>query len=377
MSRDVTSVKNVRFLDGIRGVASLYVVCHHFMALSQDGLSRLEKILVSWAAFGHFMVGIFIVLSGFSLSLGVASTEGYILKGGIVDYFKRRVRRIFPPYYVSLILALIFTYFTSSPNGLDADIVFKHLLIVHNWFRSAALSYNAAHWTVATEWQIYFLFPLVFLPVWRTWGIYAVIAVGFIIGVLPQIIAPEYAPFDTVCPWYAGLFTLGMFGAYCATDKNWYSSFWSKKISVILLSISLLYVLAKVLGASHWGSGRFDTSWIMDWLAGGIAVSLILILMKDSHDAMINNHRLNLVNRFLDSKILRFLGKISYSLYLNHYVLYDGINYFGHKMSLSDHNIFILRVLLGVPLSVVVAYLLYLVAEKPFMSRRVTPQLAT
>ena len=66
-------------------------------------------------------------------------------------------------------------------------------------------------WSVATEWQIYFIFPLLLLPIWRKWGNGAVIAVAFAVGLAPHYLFHGFA--DIAAPWYIGLFTLGLVGA--------------------------------------------------------------------------------------------------------------------------------------------------------------------
>ncbi len=68
-------------LDGIRGVAALFVVLHHCWLLSFPGYpSNTGPWWLGWLVYGHFAVVVFIVLSGFSLAIaparsGVAASE--------------------------------------------------------------------------------------------------------------------------------------------------------------------------------------------------------------------------------------------------------------------------------------------------------------
>ena len=60
-------------LDGIRGVAALFVVLHHCWLLSFPGYpSDTGPWWLGWLIYGHFAVVVFIVLSGFSLSIAPA-----------------------------------------------------------------------------------------------------------------------------------------------------------------------------------------------------------------------------------------------------------------------------------------------------------------
>src|SRR3569833_2194310 len=66
------------FLDGIRGLAAIYVVLFHFISQFGAGgplgvaLSPVMSTLTSWMGYGHYAVDVFIVLSGYSLMVPVA-----------------------------------------------------------------------------------------------------------------------------------------------------------------------------------------------------------------------------------------------------------------------------------------------------------------
>lgn len=142
------------FLDGLRGLAAFYVVCHHFLAWSSSALPRWAQRAVSWADFGHTAVGIFIVLSGFSLMLPVARSQNGRLRGGVRLYLSRRARRILPPYYAALLLSLLPSALFSRPLTLAS--VLSHAVLLHNLDPRWCHDINMALWSVATEWQIYF-----------------------------------------------------------------------------------------------------------------------------------------------------------------------------------------------------------------------------
>ena len=92
------------FLDGMRGLTALYVLLFHLYIPA--GLSSAVQHGLSWLRFGHYAVGVFIVLSGYSLMLPVARSQDGRIPGGVVDFFKRRARRILPPYYAAIVCSL-------------------------------------------------------------------------------------------------------------------------------------------------------------------------------------------------------------------------------------------------------------------------------
>src|SRR3954467_10500924 len=96
-------------VEGMRAIAALVVFVNHAYAQvwsPQHGrppggiLSAFSYFLVA----GHLSVTVFIVISGFCLTLPVVSTGE--LRGGMFEFLKRRARRILPPYYGALVLCL-------------------------------------------------------------------------------------------------------------------------------------------------------------------------------------------------------------------------------------------------------------------------------
>ena len=132
------------YLDGVRGLAALFVVFHHAHAeLEYRYPDTLRKLLhaTKFLSWGHFSVATFIVLSGYCLMLPVAKSADGTLRGGFLDYISRRARRILPPYYITLALALAMialvpgVRYATSPDwnhpliGFRPDILISHLLM--------------------------------------------------------------------------------------------------------------------------------------------------------------------------------------------------------------------------------------------------------
>src|SRR4051794_13333767 len=93
-------------LDGIRGLAALFVVLHHCWFESFPGYpDNTGPAWTAWLLYGHLAVLVFMVLSGFSLGIAPAR------KGWRIDdlrrYAHRRAWRILPPYWPALLLSVI------------------------------------------------------------------------------------------------------------------------------------------------------------------------------------------------------------------------------------------------------------------------------
>lgn len=379
------------FLDGLRGLAAMYVVCHHFLAWNTLGLPHWAVCCVSWANFGHSAVNVFIVLSGFSLMLPVARSEDKRLRGGTRLYLARRARRILPPYYAALALSLLALLL--SPQGLAAlhghaerdwsanfttGSVLSHLAVVHNLSPNWIGQINMALWSVATEWQIYFVFPLLLLPVWRRFGNAAAVAAGFAAGLLPLLI-PHY-DLSIACFWYVGLFALGMAGATLCAGSLWpregESVGWSYPPGGRLLGIAVLLALGyaaslKILpmhGQVSAGYYRFYLAeTVKDGLTGGLALCLILYCARG-----VSLRREGVpaprVLLLLESPAARALGLFSYSLYLTHCIVLRESDLVTAALHLSPLGALAFRAFVGIPVALGLAYVFHKVAEKPFLT---------
>jgi len=84
-------------LDGIRGLAALFVVLNHIFERAWPGYpANPAPFWAAWMTYGRFAVVMFIALSGFSLGLGPARSGWRF--NSIATYAHRRAWRILPPY---------------------------------------------------------------------------------------------------------------------------------------------------------------------------------------------------------------------------------------------------------------------------------------
>ncbi len=371
------AVLRLEYLDGLRAVASLYVVLFHagvgFVGFdSTNGLSRLARMIRQPLVYGHDAVAVFIVLSGYCLMLPVARADGQLVRG-LPSYFARRAWRILPPYYATvcgslLLLALVPVLEThtntiwddTSPAFSNASIG-SHLALVHNLFPSLANRINGPLWSVATEWQIYFFFPLLLLPIWRRFGPLATVAVGFVVGSAFTWVAPAAA--NSAASWYIGLFALGM----CAAGIG----FTSRPAELALRArVPWAALSALLLGLVAFGATVLVRIWFRvmpysDALVGAATASSLVYLTQQALAPATEVRPL--VLRCLESTPLVALGHFSYSLYLTHLPIV-ALCYFGlQRLGLSKSSEMLVLVGLSLPLSVLFAYGFYWVFERRFV----------
>lgn len=162
------SKKNsIAVLDGVRAVAILMVIVFHINRVTGDNLwSRTEyPLATSISTAGGTGVTLFFVLSGFLLFMPFAKALLYKTRWPLARvFYMRRVLRIIPGYYVSLFLLILF----SHPEYLRRDHLKYLLLFVTFFMDSSRVTFrqlNGPFWTLATEWQFYMLLPLIALAI--------------------------------------------------------------------------------------------------------------------------------------------------------------------------------------------------------------------
>ena len=146
-------------LDGIRGLAALYVVVNHVFLRAFPGYPvDHAPFWAGWFIYGRFAVVVFIVLSGFSLALSPARHGGRL--DGVSRFARRRARRILPAYWAALVFSLAVAWLLVPQPGYgvpDARSLLVNGLLIQNLV--ATHSPNAAFWSMAVEAQVYFAFP--------------------------------------------------------------------------------------------------------------------------------------------------------------------------------------------------------------------------
>ncbi len=365
----------LEYLDGLRALASIYVVLFHAGAgFSSNQLPFVARSVRHLLTFGHHAVAIFIVLSGYCLMLPVVRGNGHLF-GGVRRYLFRRARRILPPYYAALGLSLALialipalatptgTIWDDTSPALAWGPIATHLLLIHNLFPNLIYRINGPLWSVATEWQIYFFFPLVLLPIWERAGTWLALLAAFALGLLPLLVAPAIA--DRWIPWYLGLFALGMCAAAIGFSERPVERRLREAVpwKIVLLALAACCAIGVTVLVRQW----FGFMPASDALVGATTAAL-LVHYSDSAVKLEGAQR-PLCLRFLESRPLVRLGHFSYSLYLTHLPVVALCYFALRRFELSPQLAMFALVVISVPASLFVAYAFFLVFERRFVNQ--------
>lgn len=369
-------VKHINFLDGLRALAALYVLCSHTWyqvwpaVLPPFGYGHRPTGLVltftSWLYYGHFAVVVFIVLSGFCLMLAVVQNNG-VLRGGTLQFFKKRAWRIMPPYYFALLFSLfLIWHFIGLKTGSQWDIsvpitlsgLIANLLMFQDL--AATTEINYVFWSVAVESHLYLFFPLLVLS-WQHFGSIKT-TLGICLFIYTTIILLEITHVKEIPPQFIGLcfyFVLGMLAATIifSQDKLWKlvrKRFpWHFAIAGLILPIIFFCYL--------WGFDVAEERFaFLDTLCALCTLSLLVATSQPGT---------NKLRDFLSARPLVFIGNFSYSLYLIHAPLLQIIwQYVLHPLGLGKVFEFSILLVLGTPLIISAAYIFFLYCERPFLN---------
>jgi len=154
-------------VDQLRGLAALAVVACHLAVSAYREAPNLDGGPWPWLAlilgFGYLGVPLFFVISGFCIHLPQARALARATAMAAPDwrrFFARRFWRLYPPYLVALVVALVLWWGAGSPIPWLA--VATQALLVHPFHTATFDGVNPPAWTLAVEAQLYLAYPVVF-----------------------------------------------------------------------------------------------------------------------------------------------------------------------------------------------------------------------
>ncbi len=357
-------------VEGLRALAALVVFVNHAYAQTwypgngQYATGIFAPFAYSLVA-GHLAVSVFIVVSGFCLALPVIDS-GDQLRKGTLDFFKRRARRILPPYYAALVLSLVLIgTLIGEPTGTLWDVpiqadwisIVSHLLLLQDLFGTGKINY--VFWSIAVEWHIYFAFPLLVWAV-RRFGIFRVTLAALVVGYAMRF-AFDGTRVERANPHYLGLFVCGMLGAYIArSPKPVFVGLRNNKAWGWLAGFSCLVASALCVVFGYQNPEPYFH--YVDLPVGIMAMAVLVFTTA---------HRSAWLTRTLNFKLIAFIGTFSYSVYLLHAPLLQLLwQYVLHPLDLSPRVMFVTLMTVGAVSILGGSFAFFKLFEEPFMRKR-------
>jgi peptidoglycan/LPS O-acetylase OafA/YrhL len=351
----------LKYLDGIRGGAAIAVVLYHsYLFTGLQGQAETElPIVAAVFGWGYLGVPVFIVLSGYLLM----PERGLAVPNGIRTFLWRRSKRILPPYYaalaISLMLIAIFPVL-QTPSGTQWDgkipvsitNTLAHVFMVHDFSAEWIEKINGPLWSVALEWQIYFVMPLVLLPLWRRLNPALIVTVLTVVTTIPLFLGVG----TFLHPWLLALFAAGMWSRQLVSLSRP-----TRTVGCVFL-ICLVLIPIGYLAASPLGVSAQKLSEVPAGFA--IAAGLVWIGRRHSSGAT------PAIARLLQTRPLMTVGLFSYSLYLLHSPLVALGNLLLLPIGMPIWAQSIVMTFVVVPLVVASCYGFFWLVERHFLNTR-------
>jgi peptidoglycan/LPS O-acetylase OafA/YrhL len=365
-------------IDALRGIAALGVVLYHAVlqtanAVPTNVLHWPAKAVEFVSSFGYIGVFLFFVISGFCIHLqwARAQAEGDGQIPSFTGFWRRRVRRLYPPYLFALCLFLLMMALTV---GIDASRFFiydlgMHLLMLHNLDPQTCYSINGVFWTLAIEEQLYLCyFLLLFLRRKLGWGpTLLVCAAARLIWFGTAHLLWVKTGFGIPVPeaalshwftWALGALAVEAYFGLITLPR------WCRNLPLGVLAVIVASAISSYLPVIPKDTWMHNTAWLLMHPLWGFGFFVIVNRVVEWERSRSTAGTANA--RTMSSFVMAAstLGLFSYSLYLTHELVIMQSWRFVSRLPPMLNTLFV-----TVPLTIVFAWIFFTWCEQPFLRK--------
>ncbi len=379
-----TYIKYFEGFNALRFIAAMFVVVHHAEQIRlTNGLANLKSY--SFFQNGHLAVEFFFVLSGFLITYLLLKERGTTKTISIKGFYLRRILRIWPLYYLLVLLGLLVVPFILNRMGKPYELPFDPTIgwILYIFFLPNAVSslylptgnLIYALWSIGVEEQFYIIWAPMFKYLYK-WLTYILIGIIIFKFFLNERLLYMMQMDDSWTFWYKfsrtikfELMSIGGLGAMylCKKGSN------SLDGSIIFKPVFQLFCFAILF--IHFTCRNFIyqldnvLSIMYSFVFNSKISSLILALL---FLWLLLNTALN-KNAFISfrNKTLNKFGEVSYGIYMYHIIIIYVVITIGNKW--LNQNLFISELIfygLVLPILFLTSFLSYNLFEKKLLNMK-------
>lgn len=325
-------MKHLKGLDTLRAIASLIVVWSHIELLKP--VFGISESSLPWYPNAHFSVTLFFALSGFLITYLLIKEYD---KSGTISFKKfyiRRILRIWPLYYLIIFLS----YFLISKEVTVKTIAFC-IAVFPNIPPALKQSWTGSPhiWSIGVEEQFYMFWPLFIYLIPKKKFVKSIIVFILLFIALPHVL--NYVNLQTIknANYYSfvqkffsntrfdNMAIGGVFGFLYAKGRSWLSIFYERKI------LAIFYIVFPFI------------VWFCNIKFGVLTDAIYSLFFTFLILVAVSNPFYN-----IDSQMSRFLGRISYGIYMYHWIVIVLIFRLLKTFEITASNLIVYPVVFGV-----------------------------
>lgn len=346
--------EHLKGLDTLRAIAALIVVVSHLELLKdRNHIENIFEVVPS----GHISVILFFVLSGFLISFLLMKELEINQKISFINFYMRRILRIWPLYYLIIILSfLLIESHNSTMSYLLCLTIFPNVAhaIGEGWSSSPQI------WSIGVEEQFYLIWPIIIsiiftfrkklLPIILIFFIFLYTILPHALGFL-NVRYFQSEHMITIEKFFYGTkyncLAIGAFiGIAYANRKKW----------VNLLNNNFVFISVTIGTLFMWGNSVEFTHFTDEIFA--ILFALLIL-------GAVGSETIN-----IDNTVSRFLGKISYGIYMYHWIIIILVMKFSpFQENDSFYNLKLYFLVFG--LTIFISWLSFVFFEKKFLQLKI------
>jgi len=318
---------NIAALDGLRGLAVIAVLIDHF----SWSFTPKMPLLKDYLAAGWIGVDLFFCLSGYLITRGLVKDTGRTLGERLKLFWMRRALRIFPLYYIVVIVGTIVCLAVGARQHIPGLSYWLYFQNYHLAFDPDVLRWTAHFWSLAIEEQFYFVWPLVVLlspKKARPWvaGTLFALCVGsrtffalkpqLLLAHIPQV--EGFGPWDTAArflyrstPTHMDGLLLGALLSMLETMKGSAALTLWRRWRGVIFAVSTAALIG--LMAVTKGFLAEDRRVVI------VGYPLLAVVFASAVSLAVDHEFIPTVQRLFTSRPLVACGKVSYGMYIFHW----------------------------------------------------------
>jgi peptidoglycan/LPS O-acetylase OafA/YrhL len=288
---------HLKGLNGIRAIAaSSVVVSHVILSLNRFGLTKINK---GWD-FAGYGVTMFFTLSGFLITYLLLLEKEKTNTVGIKNFYIRRMLRIWPLYYLVILISYLLMYFCFKEELTTGNITYYIFLSANiATVVKASVPLIGHYWSLGVEEQFYLIWPWLFKKTSPLKAVTIFLFCFLIIKIIFRVVLPHSVMYQFIALTQFDCMAIGALFAilYNSKSKLFKKYLFSLVAQLICWGIFFLAILDQLHLPDFINSNVFS-----------IAIGTIIINVAFNPRVLIS----------LENKLFDFIGRISYGIYVYH-----------------------------------------------------------